>query len=55
MWPNSQKTVDLVTFTEENLNGKLYFLCRGGIFSFHQYEAFKDDWHITRQKNKDSP
>ena len=27
MWPNSQKTADLVTFTEEVLNGKLYFLC----------------------------
>ena len=27
MWPNPQKTADLVTFTEEILNGKLYFLC----------------------------
>ena len=27
MWPNSQETVDLVTFTEEILNGKLFFLC----------------------------
>ena len=27
MWPNLQKTVDLVTFTEEILNGKLHFLC----------------------------
>ena len=27
MWPNSQKTADLVTFTEEILNGKLHFLC----------------------------
>ena len=27
MWPNPQETVDLVTFTEEILNGKLYFLC----------------------------
>ena len=24
MWPNPQETVDLVTFTEEILNGKLY-------------------------------
>ena len=24
MWPNSQKTVDLVTFTKEILNGKLH-------------------------------
>ena len=27
MWPNSQETVDLVTFTEEILNGKLHILC----------------------------
>ena len=27
MWPNPHKTVDLVTFTEEILNGKLHFLC----------------------------
>ena len=27
MWPNPQKTVDLVTFTEEIDNAKLYFLC----------------------------
>ena len=28
MWPNPQETADLVTFTEEILNGKLHFLCR---------------------------
>ena len=27
MWPNPQETADLFTFTEEILNGKLYFLC----------------------------
>ena len=27
MWPNPQETVDLVTFTEEIINGKLHFLC----------------------------
>ena len=27
MWPNTQDTADLVTFTEENLNRKLHFLC----------------------------
>ena len=27
MWPNPQGTVDLVTFTEETLYGKLHFLC----------------------------
>ena len=28
MSPNLQETADLVTFTEENLNGKLHFLCK---------------------------
>ena len=27
MWPNPQETDDMVTFTEEILNGKLHFLC----------------------------
>ena len=27
MWPNPQFPTDLVTFTEETLNGKLHFLC----------------------------
>ena len=27
MWPNPQETMDLVTFTEKILNGKLHFLC----------------------------
>ena len=27
MLPNPQDTADLVTFTEEILNGKLHFLC----------------------------
>ena len=27
MWSNPQETADLVTFTEENFNRKLYFLC----------------------------
>ena len=28
MWPNPQETAHLVTFTEEILNGKVYFLSR---------------------------
>ena len=28
MWPNPQLPADLVTFTEEFLNGKLDFVCR---------------------------
>ena len=27
MWPNPRETADLVTFTEEILNGKVHFLC----------------------------
>ena len=27
MWPNPEETADLVTFTEEIVNGKLHFLC----------------------------
>ena len=30
MWPNPQKKADLVTFTEEILNGNLRFLCSVG-------------------------
>ena len=29
MWPNPQIPADLITFTEEILNGKLHFLCSG--------------------------
>ena len=32
MWPNPQETADLVTFTEEILNGKLHFLCSVRVF-----------------------
>ena len=31
MWPNPQKTADLVTFNDEILNGKLHFLCSADI------------------------
>ena len=30
MWPNPQETAEVVTFTEEILNGTLHFLCSGG-------------------------
>ena len=30
MWPNPQRTVDLVTFTVEILNGKPHFLRSAG-------------------------
>ena len=31
MWPNPQHPADLVTFTEEFLNGKLHFSCSDSI------------------------
>ena len=34
MWPNPQFPVDLVTFTEEILNGKLHFLCSVSAHNF---------------------
>ena len=34
MWPNPQETADLVTFTEEFLNGKLFFLCSDCVITF---------------------
>ena len=33
MLPNPQEDADLVAFTEEILNGKLYFLCSDICFS----------------------
>ena len=32
MWPNSQFSVDLGTFTKEIVNGKLHFLCSENIY-----------------------
>ena len=40
MRPNPQETADLVTFTEEILNGKLYFLC-GIILTLEQFIFWK--------------
>ena len=42
MWPNPQFLADLVTFTEEILNGKLHFLCNAK-------EIFK---HVTEIREK---
>ena len=45
MWPNLQETADLITFTEEILNGKHHFLCREYIcwatFAGAQSEMFE--------------
>ena len=34
MWPKPQFSADLVTFTEEILNGKLHFLCSVICYSY---------------------
>ena len=43
MWVNPQETADLVTFTEETLNGKPHFLCskhtKEVVFYLGQYFA----------------
>ena len=45
MWPNQQFPADLITFTEEILNGKLHFLYsgRGGLNSV--IGIFHDPFH----------
>ena len=47
MWPNPQKTADLVTFTEEIFNEKLHFLCSGSVTNIWKgpkYASEKKEW-----------
>ena len=44
MWPNPRETADLVTFTEEILNGKLRFLCMDIIAPF-----ISRNWNLVQQ------
>ena len=46
MWPNPQFHVDLVIFTEEIFNGKLYFLCEK---FFVQWKVGKDQQMPTME------
>ena len=46
MWTNPQEAVDLVTFTEENLNKKLLFLRSNFIKSNHA----EDFWKTSKLK-----
>ena len=42
MLPNSQETADLVSFTEEILNGKLHFLCSVSLISnYNNYKGYQ--------------
>ena len=49
MWPNPQENTDMVTSTEEILNGKLHLLCSVFIWSMLliKYFAFRNFWTIT--------
>ena len=42
MWPNPQFSADLVIFSEEKLNGKLYFLCSK---AWRSYLILRDFYH----------
>ena len=41
MWPNPQFPGDLVSFTEENLNGKLHFFSSEIIVQVHSEDPSK--------------
>ena len=47
MWPNPQFPADLVTFTEEILNGKLHFLCSGGKSKVFSISTSSIDFRIS--------
>ena len=47
MWLNSQETVDLVTFTEEILNGKPQFLW-SVIFKSYYNNCFENVWYSNK-------
>ena len=55
MWPNPQKTADLITFTEEILNGKLHFLCSvksRRVSNFVIYYLRNCQWSAERETKK---
>ena len=47
MWPYPQDTADLVTFTEENLNGKLHFLCSAWMYALNIIGAITQYYFIN--------
>ena len=61
MWPNPQFPTDLVTFTEEIVNGKLHFLCSVNIFTnrnkaqqLSQLENMENRVMLLKFKNSDN-
>ena len=51
MSPNPKETADLVTLTEEILNGKLHFLC-SAVFTFSVFSRKYPFWVNLVQKVK---
>ena len=52
MWQNPQETVNLVTFTEEILNGKLHFLWSDKISDYGVAERQNKEDMRTRRVHK---
>ena len=56
MWPNLQKSADLVIFTEEILNGKLHFLCSNEALTDQKYLTplnFEGSAFLTKKLERD--
>ena len=53
MWPNPQFPADMVTFTEEILNGKLHFLCSDLLTNYITVLAIQTkEWpYLTKSKS----
>ena len=51
MWPNPQFLTDLVTFTEEILNGKLHFLCSVLTSISSEIEVSKSPYSVEMREN----
>ena len=53
MWPNSQETVDLVTFIEEILNGKLHFLCSEWfVIRENSFHIKRNEWVLEQKPDQ---
>ena len=50
MWPNSQFPADLVTFTEEILNGKFQFFEQCSESNSRIYRLFNDNIVLTSEE-----
>ena len=49
MWPNPLETADLVTFTEEILNGKLHVLCNAALgMDYFKNKSIIDLWQVFK-------